>query len=60
LAPWGERYASLNEAWADCLIAGGIRPDCDLSRAEQDRRRELLSKWRADNPGEAQRWRQAG
>lgn len=41
VAPWGERYESEAEAWADGILTGGLSGK--LSEAERERRFRLMS-----------------
>ncbi|MGI5481067.1 hypothetical protein [Streptomyces lavendofoliae] len=43
LAPWGQAYASEAEAWADCLLTGGLDGLGVVSPREQYERLRMLS-----------------
>lgn len=43
MAPWGQVYASTSEAWADCLLTGGLEGLGDVSSEGQYERQRMLS-----------------
>ncbi|WP_179166840.1 hypothetical protein [Streptomyces sp. CB03238] len=43
MAPWGQVYASGAEAWADCLLTGGLDGLGVVSPREQYERLRMLS-----------------
>lgn len=42
LAPWGQVYTDKTEAWADCLLTGGLDGSGSVSWDEQNKRMEML------------------
>ena len=49
LAPWGRLYGSEMEAWADCLLVGGLEGLGDVSQEEQSRRAAMLREMESGN-----------
>lgn len=43
MAPWGQVYASETEAWADCLLTGGLDGAESVSSVVQFERKRILS-----------------